>query len=74
MRSDRVEISQQDALDRRSGVYIVADDLLGDLLGVAEGRSGRLDGGCLIDRILVRLAIDGATRREYEPLDAILRH
>ena len=62
--ADGVEIAQCDALEPLVGLDRVAQDVLAHGLRVAVGRLGRLAGRLLRDGLLVRLAVDGARRRE----------
>ena len=62
VRTNGVEISEQDGLDRRTTVDIVAYDFLVHLLGIAIGAFGWLDGSILCYRKIfgVGLALYGA--------------
>ena len=66
MGTDRIEVSQDDALDGCAAMDEVVDDLLVDLLGVAIGRGGLLVGCVLGDgQVLgVGLSIDRAAAGE----------
>ena len=76
MSADGVEVAQDDRLDGSTGVDVVLDNLLVDLLGVAVGRHGLLDGGILgHGQMLLRgLSVDGARTGEDDTLDIVLGH
>ena len=74
MRADGVEITQEDGLDGRTAGHGVLDDFLVDLLGVAIGGLGLLDGRFLCGGELVGLTIDGAGGGEDDAFDIVLRH
>ena len=76
MCSDRVEVTQDDALERSAGMDRVADDLFVDLFCISVWRSSRFDRSVLGYRqiLRVRLPVNGAGRREYDAFDIEFRH
>ena len=74
MCADGVEIAQRDAFHAGVGGERVAQDVLAHLLGVAVGRSGRLAGRLLRHGLLLRLAVNGARRREDDVPAAEFTH
>ena len=76
MCSDRVEVTQDDALERSAGMDRVADDLFVDLFCISVWRSSRFDRSVLGYRqiLRVRLPVNGTGRREYNAFDIEFRH
>ena len=74
MCADGVEIAQRDAFHAGVGGERVAQNVLAHLLGVAVGRSGRLAGRLLRHGLLLRLAVNGARRREDDVPAAEFTH
>ena len=76
MSADGVEVAQHDRLDGSTRVDVVGNNLLVDLLRVAIGRQGLLDGSLLGDgQVLLRgLSVDGARAGEDDAFHVVLRH
>ncbi len=60
MRPDRVEITQDNALERSAGIDDIGDYFLGNLLGVAVRRCRLFDWRLFGDRIYIRLSINSS--------------
>ena len=76
MRSDRIEISQDNALDGSSTLNVVVNNLFVNLLGIAIGRCGLLVRSIFRYRQVLRfrLPIHGAWRREDNAFYIVFRH
>ena len=73
MRPDRVEVAQGDRRELRLGAGEVVDHLLDEELGPPIGVGGA-ERRRLVDRVLLRHAVDRRRRGEHQPRDAVAPH